>query len=204
MWIVYNYTLSTEKIHNDKSYYEFCNILNIIIHHKDIYIHLHSSSSMCQTSYFIYRQFLPTWIHRSFVITSKHFAGFTAQRIIETYCSNARLVRIESNVFGKNQVIITFKEYLHVGARTSVLWEERDCSIEIGESYRLFDGNTGVETIRKPARVKERYELEGSDGPDFGEPDNRLLASVSTYLLNVYLDSALNVGAVRDSSIGRY
>lgn len=52
--------------------------------------------------------------------------------------------------------------------------------------------------------MKERYELEGSDGPDFGEPDNRLLASVSTYLLNVYLDSALNVGAVRDSSIGRY
>lgn len=80
-----------------------------------------------------------------------------------------------------------------------MLWEEHDCSTEMGESYRLFDGNTGVENIRRPARMEERYGLEGSDGPDFGEPENQLLASVSICLLDVYLDSALNVGAVRDS-----
>lgn len=67
------------------------------------------------------------------------------------------------------------------------------------EKATVFDGNTGVESIRRPARVEERYGLEGSDGPDFGEPEQQLLASVSICLLNVYLDSALNVGTVRDS-----
>lgn len=75
-----------------------------------------------------------------------------------------------------------------------MLRKEHDCSTERGERYLPFGGNS-----RRTAWVEWRCGLEDSGGPDFGEPGNQLLASVSGYLPIVYLDSALSVVVVRDS-----
>ena len=51
-----------------------------------------------------------------------------------------------------------------------------------------------VETIRRPACVESRWRLGGSSSPEFGDPGNQPLASVSTQLLHVYFDSVFSMG----------
>lgn len=67
------------------------------------------------------------------------------------------------------------------------------------EASFLLVGRGGLKNIRKSAWVEERCGLEGSGGLDSGEPENQLLASVSMYLLNTYLDTTLSESVVRNS-----
>lgn len=75
-----------------------------------------------------------------------------------------------------------------------MLQEERDCSVEKREGYLPSGGKAEVETIRRPACVESTWRLGGSSSPDFGDPGNQPLASVSTQLLHVYFDSVFSVG----------
>lgn len=154
---------------------------------------------MCQTSYLLYRQFLPTWIHRSSVVTVKHITGFTAQKIIENFCSNPNLARKDSNISGKTQLIIILRDSSMEEMKLECCGKSMIAALGRDEATFLLVGRGGLKNIRKSAWVEERCGLEGSGGLDFGEPENQLLASVSIHLLNTYLDTTLNVGVVRDS-----